>query len=350
MAGTVSIIVRTMGRPELSRALASLAAQTYQELEVVLVVAKPDCDVTQYGKQSGIHVVAPGRVLDRPNACNAGLDAASGQWIGFLDEDDWLDPSHVENLVSALTQNKEILLAYSDMLAHERDKDVLSSAGFWKRKFSNNPIVWIVTALFSRRLVDEFGCRFDPAFVLLEDWDFFVQCAEFTDCLHVRSATAHYDAHTGSSGGGSGANRDFDRLKPYIERMTQKWGGLYGELIAVADQQLALADTALAAQDMVTAKSHLETGLKVDPGNPMLLNRLALCYRKLGDWQAVLRTLRRAGDSDRESFSLHCDLAQLEHRMGFAMEAKNVLAHLQTLALSEQQRAKLAAITTQIES
>ena len=67
MSGKASIIVRTMGRPELSRALTSLAAQTYADLEIILVVAKADCDASQWASVPGIRIIAPGIALDRQN-------------------------------------------------------------------------------------------------------------------------------------------------------------------------------------------------------------------------------------------------------------------------------------------
>jgi hypothetical protein len=349
VTGRVSIIVRTMGRPELKRALASLATQTYRDIEIVLVVANPEYDPAAHASAPGVKIVAPGFALNRPNAGNAGLSAASGQWIGFLDEDDWLDPSHVANLVDALEHAGGPLLSYSDMIAHEVGHTVASSAGYWKRQYPDHPIIWIVSALFSRRLVDEFGCRFDAQFVLLEDWDFFVQCAEFSDCLHVHAATAHYDAHSGTSGGGSGINRDNARLKPYLELMTQKWGGKYAQLIARADEELDLADAAIRSQDFAAAQRHLEAGLAADPGNPHLLNRLALCRRQAGDWRGVLLALRRACDSDRNAFPMYCDLAQLEHRLGFPEKAKVALERLRVLAASDQERARVVAIAALLD-
>ncbi len=210
-------------------------------------------------------------------------------------------------------------------------------------------MVWIVSALFSRRLVDEFGCCFDAQFVLLEDWDFFVQCAVFSDSLHVHAATAHYDAHSETSGGGSGINRDNARLKPYLDLLTQKWDGRCAQLIAHADRELDLANAAIRSQDFVTAQQHLDAGLAVDPGNPHLLNRLALCRRQAGDWRGVLLALRRACDSDRDAFPMYCDLAQLEHRFGFPEQAKAALDRLRILAASDQERARVDAIAAILE-
>lgn len=349
MSGKVSIIVRTMGRPELSRALDSLRAQTWKDLEIVLVVANPAFDATQLAA-ANIRIVAPGTKLIRPLACNAGLDAATGQWIGFLDEDDWLEPDHIACLMAALTAPGAPLLAYSDMLAHEGGREVVSSTGYWKRQFAEHPVFWIVTALFSRRLVDEFGCRFDADFVLLEDWDFFVQCAEWTDCLHVPGVTAHYAASAGESGGGAGVNRDDARLKPYIERMSAKWGMRYGSLIASADDALAQAKTAMEQARWNEAESLLMRGLQADPGHPALLNRLALCRRQAGDWPGVLAALRRACDSDRGAFPLYADYALVAHKLGSAEEARAALANLQSLARSPQETTRAAQVAAVINA
>ena len=71
----VSVIVRTMGRPELPRALASVAAQTYRPLEVVLVMRRAPawrrCPPATFGASS-----AQGRLAARKRP-NAGLEGAA---------------------------------------------------------------------------------------------------------------------------------------------------------------------------------------------------------------------------------------------------------------------------------
>lgn len=349
-AATVSIIVRTMGRPELRRALDALAGQTWADLQIVLVVADPAFDPAPHATRRGVEIVAPGRRLDRPHAANAGLDAAVGSWIGLLDEDDWIEPEHLARLVAALKAPGAPLLAYSDMIGHEADRTVLRSMGYWKRKYADSPIAWPVATLFSRRLVDEFGCRFDPDFVLLEDWDFFVQCAEHTDAVHVPHASAHYDAQAGSSGGGSGINRDDARIKPYIERMTAKWGQRYAELIATSDRAFDAAAAAIAHGAWDTAETVLRTGLAADPGHPLLLNRLALCRRQAGDWAGALQILRRACDSDPGAFAMLGDLAQLEARFGHAGRAQAALGRLRQLATDPAQTARADVIGARVHN
>ena len=103
----VSVIVpiyRT--EPYLRKCLDSVLAQTERDLEVVLVDdGSPDrcpalCD--EYAAKDGrikvIHQPNGGRSAAR----NAGLAAAMGRWIGFVDSDDWVEPDMYERLLAAV--------------------------------------------------------------------------------------------------------------------------------------------------------------------------------------------------------------------------------------------------------
>lgn len=93
---TISVIVPVYrAQPYLVQCLDSITAQTYGNLQIILVDdGSPDgcgviCD--EYAaKDSRI------RVIHQPNggvaaARNAGLAAASGDWIGWVDADDWIE-------------------------------------------------------------------------------------------------------------------------------------------------------------------------------------------------------------------------------------------------------------------
>lgn len=339
----ISLIVRTMGHDSLSRAIESARAQTWLNKEIILVVADPHVEATSWTEQPDIAVVAPGIALDRPRAANVGLEKATGEWLQFLDEDDWIDPGHVETLWKAAVAAPGILLAYSDMMIHKKDQPFVRSLGYWKQTFTDQPFFSMHPPLFSRRLV-ELGCRFDEQFTLLEDWDFFLQCAEYTDFLHVPVASAHYDPHSGTSGGGIGVNRDEARIRPYVDRLTAKWGKRYAEITASAGKALQDADAALARRDFAAARQASNAGLAQDPGNPLLLNRLAACERHAGSVAGMVRALRRACDSDRRAFRMHLELATLEHRLGNTRRARELAGHLSTIANSDDERVRLAGL------
>ena len=96
----MSAVIPTRSRPHLlTRALASVAAQTYADLEVVVVVDGPDPEteaVLRTWRDRPLTVVVNERSLGGGAARNVGVEAAKGTWIAFLDDDDeWL-PNKLE--------------------------------------------------------------------------------------------------------------------------------------------------------------------------------------------------------------------------------------------------------------
>ena len=86
----------------LARCVDSILAQTFQDLEVILVDdGSPDgsgvlCDgyAAADSRVKAIHK-ANGGVS---SARNAGIEAASGEWVAFVDSDDWLEPTYIAEL------------------------------------------------------------------------------------------------------------------------------------------------------------------------------------------------------------------------------------------------------------
>ena len=112
----VSVIVPVYNVEEyLGRCVDSILSQTYRNLEVILVDdgAKDNsgaiCD-SYAQKDSRV------RVIHKENgglssARNAGIDIASGDYLEFVDSDDWLEPDAVESMIQqALTHQVDLVL------------------------------------------------------------------------------------------------------------------------------------------------------------------------------------------------------------------------------------------------
>ena len=89
----------------LNRCVDSILAQTYENLEIILVddgtkdASDKICDA--YAAQDSRI-----RVIHKPNgglssARNAGIDIATGDYVAFVDSDDWIEPDTYEHLLSA---------------------------------------------------------------------------------------------------------------------------------------------------------------------------------------------------------------------------------------------------------
>ena len=108
-SGTVSIVIPVYKvEAELPRCVGSILKQTYRDLEIILVDdGSPDssgslCDAfaAQDSRVKVIHKENGGA----SSARNAGLDAAAGAYIAFIDADDTAEPELIERLITNARQ------------------------------------------------------------------------------------------------------------------------------------------------------------------------------------------------------------------------------------------------------
>lgn len=220
----VSVIVRTLGRRSLVRAVASVMAQTYAHTEVVVVNAAGDVELpAEVVALDAVRVVSAGARLGRSDAANAGLDAARGTWLMFLDDDDWMYPDHIAKLVRTQWQHDGAVGYYSDVEC--LDANGAQTGTVFAQPYSPNELMYgnflpIHSVLFDRRVVDG-GVRFDPAFDLYEDWDFWLQVERIGRFERVPGISAAYVVG-GASGEGVTVNAERGWLA--TDALFAKWG------------------------------------------------------------------------------------------------------------------------------
>ena len=191
----VSIICRTRGRPELKEALRSISSQDYANIEIILVDAAGEnsLDSATAGDRPLV-LVTTGAALSRSQAANAGLEAAHGKYIQFLDDDDWIDSNHISQLVRVLESSDETTAAYSSVQKTNAAGDFLDYVfreSFDPILLMRDNYIPIHSILFDSSLLEN-GCRFDEVFEIYEDWDFWLQLSQHTNFQHIDSITAYY--------------------------------------------------------------------------------------------------------------------------------------------------------------
>jgi glycosyltransferase involved in cell wall biosynthesis len=106
---------------------------------------------------------------------NLAASHATTEWIVFLDADDWLEPTYVEQAEAALARSPDIHVLVPDMTlvrGDRRPRLVRSRIPRdWRELLKRNTIVQ--TSFLRRELVNTLG-GYDPQ-LDFEDWDFWVR-------------------------------------------------------------------------------------------------------------------------------------------------------------------------------
>lgn len=220
----VSVIIRSMDRLTLSEALDSVALQTYPNIEVVVVNAKGE-EHSKLGEWCGhfpLRIVDTGNVLRRSRAGNVGLSNARGDYLIFLDDDDWFMPEHISVLVNILRRNPDKKAAYSCVIGVNEQKEPIDNnycQPFDRTLLLAGNYIPIHAVLFSRSIVDD-GCCMDESLDLYEDWDFWLQVATYNDFIFVDNYSAYYRI-----GGqfGNGVRPDMTFARQISADLFEKW-------------------------------------------------------------------------------------------------------------------------------
>lgn len=203
----VSVLVRTCGRPEVLReTLKSLENQTYSNIEVVVVEDGKETAkemILQEFSSMNIHYFVTGEKVGRSRAGNLAMQAAKGEFLNFLDDDDLFFADHIETLVhAAITSGKKAAYA----TAYETPIKIYSQVPYvyevaeYKKVYTQSfdPVklcyhnyIPIQCILFHRSLFELYG-GMDETLDALEDWDLWVRYSLYTDFEFVEKTTSIY--------------------------------------------------------------------------------------------------------------------------------------------------------------
>ncbi|MBH9578014.1 glycosyltransferase [Inhella proteolytica] len=214
MPERISVLVRSMDRDSLRACLAGLVAQRADLLHEVVVVnatgrAHRPLKDFELPDTLPLRLIEPGRALDRAAAANHALEQSQGELLLMLDDDDLVDPTHLERLHAALTAAPAAIAAYSGVRLVDQDglpQGELDEPFDRLRLWCANYLP--IHAVLFRRAALAPGQRFDERLPVYEDWAFWLQLAQRGEFVHVPGCSATYRL-AGASGLGRDAAPDF---------------------------------------------------------------------------------------------------------------------------------------------
>lgn len=253
----------------------SVLAQTFQDFEVIVVD-----DGSNDGGAELVEAIADIRVkvVRQANAGvsaarNHGIDLARGQWVAFLDADDWHHPRYLQTLIEAQIACPAALTVAADYL------QVPDADGAWPPSWpdiDNRPLdIELIDDLPSRYTAGP--CIFTSAIAVRrrqlllmqpcfpigesrgEDWDMWFRLAEQSPIALVHTPLAAYRLGTAGS---LSENRHVLMVEPFMRRMRERAlsGNLSAKQRRSALQLLAHFDISMARQAI--ASGHRLEGLR----------------------------------------------------------------------------------------
>ena len=195
----ISVIVPVYNAEKyLDRCIQSILTQTYTDFELLLIndgstdssgaicdrYAEQDSRVRVFHKENG----------GVSSARNMGLDNAKGEWIAFVDSDDWVLDSYLYNLVSH-SHNVDLVISYAEYLYSngERKKEEYASRMVSNEidvLFTENDLSWHTSPwakLFNKKFCDQL--RFIEGMHIGEDLVFLYTYMLKSNKIYVSSDT-----------------------------------------------------------------------------------------------------------------------------------------------------------------
>ncbi len=198
----------------LRKCIDSVINQTLSEIEIIVINdgSKDGTEqiLAEYSKRFPDRI----RYLTVENggqgrARNIGMELATGDYIGFVDSDDWIEPDMYERLLTASTEESSDL-TICDVVAHFPDGRTTKESIFRTEEkyaaagFANNK-------LFEKNLIN--GVRFPEEKLWYEDTEFTAKAIHRArKIMHIQEVLYHYQRGLPSTMNNSNAMKNLDIL------------------------------------------------------------------------------------------------------------------------------------------
>jgi GT2 family glycosyltransferase len=284
------VIPNWNGAHHLPPCLDALRAQTYPALEIIVADnASTDGShnllATEYPE---VKLVALPENRGFTGACNAGMEAAQGEYVALLNNDTEVDPGWAAAVVDAFARYPDAGLVASKMLLFE-DRDRFHTAGdlyrvdgrlvnrgVWERdegQYEREEYVFSAcggSSAYRRTMLDDIGLLDDDFFFSCEDMDLAwrAQLSGYR-CIYIPGAVVYH--HLAATGGGvtasfhDGRNMIWLMVKNYPAALWRK------HAFKILRAQFGLASEAIRAWRGAAARARLRGMLAGVLGIPKML-------------------------------------------------------------------------------
>lgn len=211
----VSIIIRTIdNRYEfLEKTLFSVFCSDYDQKEIIIVYQGKSSKYFEkikqiknyYPEMEFVFIQNPTSADERSKNLNLGLEAASGRFIAFLDDDDYVTQNHYSSLIEKIIE-KDKAWGYSENIeCYYENSTYLSHTSrlYWKGKFNFQKLlkgnyIPICAWVIDTHKIEKKNLLFDENLTRLEDYVFLLNLALKYEPAQTNKITSIYNLYLNS--------------------------------------------------------------------------------------------------------------------------------------------------------
>ena len=223
----VSIVMNCHnGESYLSESIKSVLSQTYENWELIFwdnLSTDKSKEILKGFSDNRIKYFKSKNFTTLYEARNLAIKETNGEFISFLDVDDWWIPEKLEAQVNQFENNNDAGLVYSKyFLYNEKTKKKILAPnkklpqGYITEELLENFIVSILTAMFKKKLLQKFNLYFNSKYNIIGDFDFFFRFSKKVKFLCIQKPLAFYRVH-GSNFSLKNLNEEIEELEHWMK-------------------------------------------------------------------------------------------------------------------------------------
>lgn len=231
----ISIVIPTYNRADLiPKAIQSVLDQTYQNWELIIVDNYSDDrtkEVIDSFRDPRISMLLIPRTGSVAASRNFGIQHSKGEWIAFLDSDDWWFPAKLSSVCKVIQNNPDLI--YHDLQIVSGPEDAKSRRKTKSRKLKDpifldlllngNDIALSSVTVRKSIFMKVNGMNESPTFLAIEDYETWLRIAQITNLFaYIPKTLGAYRLHDRNIGKINNFQYLSNALKEYIDELDKK--------------------------------------------------------------------------------------------------------------------------------
>lgn len=188
----------------LLQCIQSISRQTYRKFEIILIndgSTDNTVEVIQRIKEEFHELLI--KVINQENhgvssARNQGIKSAVGEYISFVDADDYIEPLFFEELLDGYKSDVELSIvgiqkSIDTNKKSSSNKKVVNNSKYFETMFKDPEIKGFpVNRLYKTNIIKENNVYFNESLSILEDLEFNLRYYQFVDTVSISTAPLYH--------------------------------------------------------------------------------------------------------------------------------------------------------------